>query len=65
MDDDAQPAALQRVLLKLSGEALAGDAEIDAVDIMLLHNQHEAAALEAARAAILSALPPSMQPADA
>ena len=26
MDDDAQPAALQRVLLKLSGEALAGDA---------------------------------------
>jgi predicted dehydrogenase len=28
-------------------DALAGDVEIDAVDLMLLHNQHEAAALEA------------------
>lgn len=28
-------------------DALASDVEIDAVDLMLLHNQHEAAALEA------------------
>ena len=33
-------------------EALSGDVEIDAVDIMLLHNQHEAAALEAFEAGL-------------